>query len=152
LKKKKRGKPLCKGVLYLPKRAPYSRILQIGIYRREYLLNLLKKEHINAWQVEAQWNKEAAEADKGVFDDIIGVKNQPIFFVHGIQKGMWKPSVKRMLKKRGYLIDESRATMKKREEFVLRAKEAFSSVLPNQLRVSLKRFLTKLGFKFAIDN
>lgn len=152
LKPIRKGRKLEGDFSYLPKKMSYARNLQIGIFRREYLLKELGNGSLNAWEIEKKWNKDALLDNQGFYTNVIGVSKNIIKFKHGIVKGSFLPSAIRFLKKEGVSFSKERKKLKMRDELAIDIKAVFSSLLGPKIRTRIKNILKCVGFKFDTDN
>lgn len=82
------------------KQTPYAVNIQIGIFRKDYLEELLGDGCLSAWNIEASLNKKAAQAENELYEDVVVVSKNIIPHIHGIMKGGWiRTSVKKLREK-----------------------------------------------------
>lgn len=155
-----RLKPYKKGVqvsdssnlLYLNRRAPYAKNLQIGIYNRDYLLELLGDGTKSAWKLECEWVKESLNAPNEFFDDIVACKNEVLPFVHGVIKGKWFPSAVFQLKRRSVWCKSDREILTKYQERKIKLISKVGYILSPRAKWRIKKLLSRFGFKFVTEN
>lgn len=147
------GKKLYKkSKIHLVKRnKAYSRNLQIGIYNRKYLLDVLGDGSKSPWKIELEWLDEACKSKNIYFDDICSTKTKPIECVNGVQKGMWFKSSYDYLKKKGFLVEHNRNTISRFKEFRGTFFRILGKIIPAKYRPGFKRFFKKIGIKFYSD-
>ena len=154
-----RLKPRKKGVqvsgedylIYEYQSIPYAKNLQIGIFNREYLLNVLGDGKLSAWDIEANWLKESYLAKNIPFKDVICVSKPILKIVHAVDKGKLYPSAIKEIKRIGLDINTEREVMPVIRELKLHIYGLWGTLLPNKSRYILKRILSKIGFKFTTE-
>lgn len=79
---------------------PYSRNLAIGIYRTDYLAEIIGDGTRSPWEIESEWLKETHSAPKDVyFNDIVIVNKDILYATNAVLKGRWYSSTIQKLKK-----------------------------------------------------
>ncbi len=148
------GKKLCRDSLlnFVKKRKPYALNLQMGIYNRDYLLEVLGDGEKSAWDIEKKWVKEVYDAPNEYFSDVVCCKKNIFNCIHGIEKGKWFPSAVKKLKKIGISVDDSRAKMSRFQEFKNTLKGKIGKMLGVRARMFIKKIMSRFGMKFVTDN
>lgn len=131
--------------------SPYAKNLQIGIYNKEYLLNVIGDGSLSAWDIEARWLKECLYAEKKPFKDIICVSKPIIEVVHGVEKGKLYPSTIRKLKQLGFEINSDRKILSRYWEIKKNIIGKIGIVLSPKVRYCMKKLLSKIGFIFVSE-
>lgn len=153
LKPRKRGVKVTgeEYLIYEYQTIPYAKNLQIGIFNREYLLEVLGDGKLTAWDIEKKWLKESHLAENKPFTDVICVSKPILKFVHAVDKGKLYPSAIKSIKKLGFAIKTNREVMSYGREFKQYLSEKLGLLLPQHLRHFIKGFLSKIGVKFTTD-
>ena len=154
LANKIKGKPLHKNsLLYrVNKRKPYAKNLQVGIFNREYLLQVLGDGSLSAWDIEKGWIAEMMQAPNEDFADVVAAKQGVITTLHGVAKGKWFPTVLKKLKKLGVEVESDREQLSAVEEKKINTIKKLGKLFSPSARRGLKKVLSKLGFGFSTDN
>lgn len=154
LAKNASGVPIEKGsyLLKTHKRQPYGKNLQVGIFRKSYITNLLGDGSKSAWDLEKEWLKDTYNAKNEYFDDIVASNEIIIDTVHGVAKGMWFPSALKKLKSLQIEVDSPRKIISKSEENRINLFRFMGKRCSPRLRYIIKKFLTKTGVKFTTEN
>lgn len=133
------------------KNKAYALNLQTGIFKREYLLQLLGDGTSSPWDLEKKWLQEAIQADDSYFENIASVQNDVLHCKNGVLKGKWYFSVKKELESKGIKIESDRETISKNEERKLVISSRIGKMIPVGLRPIIKRVLSVFGKKFATE-
>lgn len=153
-----RLKPIKKGnkianssfLVYPSKQTPYAMNLQRGIFRVNYLKELLSTNiGLSAWELESKW---LANNSHGFYTNIISVTKNVLPIIHGIEKGKYYPSALYKIKKMGLGFNTNRPVMSNYEEFKYKLMEYYCYHLPPFLRRTVKKILTLGGVKFISPN
>jgi hypothetical protein len=137
---------------FVRKNKPYSLNLQVGIYRREYLLNLLGDGSRSPWELETKWLKEADKADNSYYDNIASCCYDVLGCKNGILKGQWYESVIREMGKKGIAINTKRGVISLKEDRKLHIYSRIGKILPSKVRPLVKKIVSMTGHKFASGN
>lgn len=146
------SKVIVKELPYLSRvnrQTPYAINLQIGIFRKDYLLQLLGTGELSAWDIENQLITETARAKNELFPDVVSVNRFVIPFVHGVIKGKWIRKSLSYVKKQYPEIKVSRDVIPLTMEIKIDLIDALQHVLSQKTRKRLKSFLRSLGVKFT---
>lgn len=144
-------------ILYNPllrkinKQTPYAVNLQIGIFRKDYFIDILGEGNLSAWQIENEINKLAVHSLDENYDDIIGVGEIVIPYIHGVVKGKWfRKAIKYI---RNNYSDEviCRSINSYKEELFIYLKSFILKNINPKIRLKIKSLLKKIGISFAID-
>lgn len=130
---------------------PYGKNLQMGIFRKVYLQELVEDDSKTAWDIENEWLNECMTSKEKYLSDAIGTKKAVIKVIHGVQKTYWIPSALKEIKRKGIPVNNSRQVLSSSEEMELRVKEFFGNFFSPHMRKRLKIILKKCGIKFASD-
>ena len=150
----KKGKKALKNpkLRKVKKNLPYGINLQIGIYNREYLLEMLGDGTKSAWQIESDLVEATLNAKNEYFDDVIACGEPVVRFIHGVVKGQWLPSALRKIEKYGINVVGERKVMSRSQERKIAVKGAIGALMPVKMRYVVKKLLGKCGVKFATKN
>lgn len=145
------SKVLVKGKIGLIKTTKnYAISLQAAIWNKERLEAMIQNCDCSAWQIEEYFNSYCNEIGSDYVPNAVCDLTNPLNIQNAVIKGKWVPSVVRFFKKRGILINtKSRKFLSKKERIRQSVFTFFSNILPKMLRVKLKKFLKKIGFKFV---
>lgn len=154
-----RLKPRKKGVkvegedylIYEYQTIPYAKNLQIGIFNREYLIDVLGDGKLSAWDIEAKWLKESHFAENKPFEDVMCVSRPILQVVHAVDKGKLYPSAVKAIEKLGLTINSNREMMLRRREMKNHIQGKLGLLLPQNARHSFKVILSKFGIKFTSE-
>lgn len=154
-----RLKPRKKGVtvegedylIYEYQTIPYAKNLQIGIFDRKYLIDVLGDGKLSAWDIEAKWLKESHFAENKPFEDVICVSRPILQVVHAVDKGKLYPSAVKAIKKIGIHIESDREIMSFKQEVRNNIQSKLGLLLPQKVRHGLKVLLAKLGVKYTSE-
>lgn len=131
---------------------PYGINLQRGIFRREYLINLLGDGSKSAWDIEGSLLEQAKNADDVPFGDVIACNTNIFPVIHGVEKGKWFPSSIKKLSKLGIEIEGNREKISIPTEFRQNIITYLSSHISPQNRKRMKRMAQKVGYRFISNN
>lgn len=128
----------------------YEINLQASIWRKSYLLKVLRHDGLSAWEIEALQKVSSEHRITGN----TAATNYPIIdYLNGIIQGKWYPSTVNKMKKLGIYIDTKRRGMMSFKAIALRNLKNF--IMHNvsvPTAVKLKHLLKSLGFKFVTEN
>ena len=93
--------------------------------------------------------KNARMSKKGYYCNKIVVTDNPLNVFFGVEKGKWANKAIRIIKKHGYELDSKRKVWSIWHDCISFLKNRATSFLPIRVRYSLKKFLHKMGMKFA---
>lgn len=149
-----KGKPLHDGSCLdrVKKNRPYALNLLAGIYRREYLLEVLGDGSRTTWEIENQWLKEATEAKGEYFDNVVSCNEDVFGCRNGILKGKWYYSVIEDMNAAGVEIKTDRPVMSPKEEKQLLTRNRIGKMIPAWTRPLIKKVMKKFGRSFAAEN
>lgn len=154
-----RLKPRKKGVkvegedylIYEYQTTPYAKNLQIGIFKREYLIDVLGDGKLSAWDIEARWLKESHKADNKPFEDVICVSKTVIKCVHAVDKGQLYPSAIKKMTSLGIQFNTNRTIMPFVRETQERLRGFIGLMFSPYLRHHIKKILSKIGLRFTSE-
>lgn len=154
LANKIKGKPVRKGALigYVNQRTPYAKNLQVGIFNREYLLQMLGDGSISPWELEKRWIADTLCAPNEYFQDITVVLQNVLPTIHAVAKGKWFPTALKKLKKQGINVESKRELMSLKEELRINIVKKMGKRFSPKLRKKIKIMLAKFGYSFSTDN
>ena len=149
-----RGKPVGKSGLLtkVKKTKPYARNLMIGIYNREYLLDLIGDGSKSPWELESEWLKDTHTAKDEYFSDITVVNRDILFAKNAVLKGRWYSSALKSLEDIDVYVKPEREVIGIKEEKIINYYSLLGSKIPSKLRTTLKKIGKLMGLKFASDN
>ncbi len=141
----------CPLIRKVNQQTPYAINLQIGIYRKDYFIELLGDGTSTPWEIESNVNENASKALDIDFNDIIVTSKPIIPYIHGVYKGKWiNRSVKR-------IVDLGIADVFQRERVDLLTEWKIRLITWLQWRISpetrkrLKTVLKSIGVKFTTN-
>ena len=149
------GKPIEENssLVWVKKNQAYAKNLQVGIFNREYLIDLLENSSNDAHAQEAKWIEEAFMAPEGeYFSDIVSCKNNVIPCVHGVAMGKWFPNAIKAVKRQGIKVCSSREYLSRQEEFKIILIKKFGKKFSPKNRTRIKNMLRKIGFEFITNH
>lgn len=131
------------------KQMPYAVDLQMGIFKKDYLLELLGNGSLSAWDIENKINVEASKNKDESYEDIIGVNHAVISCVHGVYKGKWIHNAHSYIRKEYPNYQFSRPLLSFKYELKIMIVKNFNMLLSFRRRRKLKSLARILGFYFA---
>lgn len=134
------------------KNKPYARNLMVGIYNREYLLDLIGDGSKSPWELESEWLKETHTAKNEYFSDIAVVNREILYAQNAVLKGRWYSSALKSLAGIGICVDPQREIISWKEEKIINTYALAGGKVPPKLRPVLKKIGKIIGLKFASDN
>ena len=137
---------------YVNQNTPYGINLQCGIFRREFLINLIGDGTKSAWDIEGMLLERAAKADDTPFSDVIACNRNVFSVVHGIEKGKWYPSALKQLSKNEIKVVSNRAKISAMEEYKKNIISFVVERLSPSTRTKIKHLAQKLGCRFVNQN
>lgn len=152
-----RLKPLKKGkridelpyLSFVNQNTPYGINLQRGIFRREYLIELLGDGHQSAWKIEGNLLEQSMNASAEPFDDVIACNENIFPVIHGVEKGKWFPSAIKKLSKIDIKVTEDREILSRLAEIKHNVITRLSDHISPENRRKVKMIAQKVGFKFV---
>lgn len=131
----------------------YGINLQASIWDRNYLIGLLKSIKTgSAWSFEVELLKKAKEAPNKPLIGCYTLRGNPLGFHNGILKGKWFSKEILFYKKRGIVINyQPRGKLSMIESFKYSFVQFVKNHVSYKTRKTIKKFLTKFGFKFVSD-
>ncbi len=122
---------------------PYGLCLNIGIFNREYLLDLISDLSWTGWDLE---NKMLKMANNNELNGCIYNNNDIFGIFHLIYKGKIVPKSKKSLELKGYdFHDISRPSMTRKEILNRTIIGGVGKICPKVFRKTIKKLLNKVG-------
>jgi hypothetical protein len=140
------------GIGILDPGAPYRASLNVGLWRREALLSLLKPEE-NPWQFEL-----VASRRSDTMATPFLVSRRPVFHIDkdGVARGLWTRASLRMAAREGVALDLARRGVLSRQQEWARyyglPKKWIVKALPWRVRFRIGDALRALGWKKPVEN
>lgn len=125
---------------------PYGLSINVGIFKKDYLYDLIIDDNFSGWQLE-DYFLELAKENKN--EHCICDVSNPLCVVHLIDKGKIIPSAKKELEQKNIKLSINRPSLPVSYVIKKYITGVFSSVVPMSSRVYIKKGLSKLGFKFV---
>ena len=138
-----------KNAKFINKKQAYGVNYLCGIYRKSFLFSLLDSECKDSWEIEEMLLKQAALSKRGYFSDKIIVTDNPLHIVFCVESGKWSHWAIKYAKKNGYAVESDRGIWSAWHDIIAKTKHFISTIVPIKFRFALKKFFSKLGFKFA---
>ena len=136
----------------IPANKRYGINLQAALFERGFLLDIVKKEGQNAWQVENELNKNVQEESNDLIPGCFLDKREIIDIHNGVVKGRWLPQTLSYFNSIGYCIDVGdRPIMRRKELIRMKIVGKCSRMFSAKSTRRIKRLLKRLGFKFVTD-
>lgn len=136
---------------YPPKCKPYAISLMGFICNTDFVEENFK-ENISGWDYEGlQLKKNLQYTKKERFESAVICTGNPLNLIHGIAKGKWIRSAYKKIRKRNPELDLSGREKLSVGATVKSRISSLSRVLSPKQRFKLKKFLSKLGFKFTTE-
>ncbi|MCD8013661.1 MAG: hypothetical protein LUG99_10875 [Lachnospiraceae bacterium] len=136
---------------YIHQRQAYGILLQMGIFRRDFLIKLLGNGEKSIYDIEKELLFEALNAPNKYFDNIVSCKYDLIPSIHGVKSGKWIRYSYNKLKRLGIKIDSKRNKLSFREELNYHIRRGIGTYINPKLRLKIKMLLKRVGFKFNSD-
>lgn len=133
------------------KQTPYAINLQIGIFRKDFLVDLLGDGSMSAWDIENKINDFAASASDEFYSDVVAVTDYVISFVHGVYKGRWTRKALCELRQKNIHGDFIRGIVPFSLEVKIRFIDYIQWKLSPRNRRKLKSVLSYCGLKFVTN-
>lgn len=142
------------GFYCIPQNEEYGINLQPAIWKKEYLLDVLKNVggSRSAWEVECHFLRKTEKANGLPLEGCYTTSENILNIHNGVLKGKWFPNEVRYFRKRGIYIDETRATLGKCKYIRYRVKLLIRESLTSTQRKKVKCLLRKVGVSFASDS
>lgn len=137
---------------YLNMQSAYGLNLYKGIFRRDYLIEIIGDGTKTCWQLEMDWNSQSSKAPNEFYTDLASCTKEVIPTIHGLEKGKWFPSAIRKLKKGGMQIQGNREVMSFQSEMIYQIKTELGNAISPRNRKKLKRILQRIGVRFTTEN
>ena len=138
------------GIYELDGKNLYEINLQASVWRKSYLLRVLRHDGLSAWQVEAMQKVSSPYRIMGN----VAASNYPIIdYLNGIIQGKWYPSTVKKMKKLNIFINTSQRGIMSFKAILTRNIKIFIMHNINiPIVVRLKNILKFFGFKFVTEN
>lgn len=130
----------------------YGVNLQASIWKKDFLLDVLKEVKGNAWQFELYFLKKTIESNHKPMQGCYGSVVDPLCIKNGVIKGKWYPSTLKYFGKSGIHIDTSkREILNLYEQIKYKLMIILKEHISYSLRKKMKKAATMLGVKFVSD-
>lgn len=136
----------------IPDNQPYGINLQAAIWKKDFFLNILGEIDCSAWKVEINQLKNVkSKYSKDIEGCVVDTRN--IIDIHnGVIKGKWVPKTLHYFRKRDFYIDTGkREKLSMIDRFSITIRGNCKSLFSNHTRKLLKKYLSKIGFKFTSE-
>lgn len=132
------------------KQVAYAINFRLGIFRKDFIAELLGDGSLSAWELENFINKQAAAADNENFEDVVAVSNCIVPYIHSVYKGRWiRKAVSALSEKGLYENGSNRPLVTFTQNMKICTTEwAIRKIKPAHRR-KLKSLLAVFGVKFA---
>lgn len=122
------------------------------IWERNELLKVLEEGTKTAWQIEDDFNKLAMSQHKGFYDNYISDKTNFLHIIETVSHGQWIPQELKRLQKLGVKVNIGKRTiMPQTKTYLMALYRLGDRIIPRKNRVTIKKILKKIGFKFVTD-
>lgn len=128
---------------------PYAINLQLGIFRKDYFVELLGDGSLSSWNIENSINEQAAFAPNENFKDVVAVSKYVLPYIHGVYKGKWIRQAVKNLTRLGLYEDSGRGMVSLFQQLKIDMTLWLQWKISTRQRRMLKRVLTRVGMKFA---
>jgi hypothetical protein len=137
------------GIYPLVEKSLYGINLQPAIWKKSFLLKILRDDDFSAWQLEALQKFGSNQRIKGN----CSATNYPVYnYVGGIIQGQWYPPAIKCLKGLGIeMVLGNRSIMSNGDLRRIQLKAFMIEHLPASFIAKIKPLLKKLGFKFVTE-
>ena len=140
------------GFKRIPCNVLYGMSLQASIWRKSYLLSIIKGQKCSAWEVENIFNKKVQTKGKGYIENCLSYPSNLFNIQNGVIKGKWDKSVLKFYKKRSYVIKpEPRGLLPRKDKARMTMFRLAYKIFPTSFIRWSKRLLKKIGFKFTTE-
>jgi hypothetical protein len=120
---------------------PYVINLQFGIFRTDFLLDLLGDGSLTGWDIEDKINEVADSSSHDLYDDVISVNTQVIPYIHGVDKGKWKRKAYKYIEKEYPEVNIERGRVSLFTEMKISLFHCFMWKLTKSQRIFLRSIL-----------
>lgn len=132
------------------KNAVYSRSLGIDIWDRNVLIETFGDGTMSAWDVENFFLVSSFNETPGYYEDWVSDTRNFLNVIETVSGGKWLRSAIRDFKKLGIPVNlGSRELNPISDSFRRRMHGVANRIIPKNKRATVKKVLSKLGFKFA---
>lgn len=128
---------------------PYAINLQLGIFRKDFFIELLGNGTLSSWEIENSINERAALAPNEDFKDVVAVSKDVLPTTHGVYKGKWIRSAVKSLIKIGLFEYSDRGVISLQQQFKIDMAHWLQWRISPRRRRILKRILKTMGVHFA---
>lgn len=139
-----------RGIYELNGKNLYEINLQAALWKKSYLMQVLREDGLSAWQVEA---KQKVSSPDRIFGKCMGVNYPILDYLNGVIQGKWYPETINKLKKLGIEIDTSNRGLMSSKDIMQRNFKNF--VMHNvsiKTAMKIKKVLKAFGVKFVTEN
>lgn len=131
---------------------PYGISVQPAIWRKEWLLELLGTDDVNAWKFEEKLIQYVDKVENKFIDNCFYDNRDPLNLKHMVVQGQVLPSGIKALIDIGYDVNKvSRKIMPKRTYYFYKLKLISKSILKGKIRRIIKKLFKLFGIKFVTE-
>lgn len=137
------------GAVKIKKKKAYGVTAFLNIWKKEEFINLFGGKNFTAWDIENYFLEKASENEKGYYEDYLSDQKDYLNVIEAVNHGCWTRDMK-YFNKHNIKIDYGDRKMMSRLGYLReRFHRSLNKVIPIGLRKPIKRFLSKLGFKYV---
>ncbi len=130
----------------------YAINLQAAIWRKDFLVESLKRFHGNAWEFEVGFLKNAVNGIHKKMTGCFAVSKDPLHIRNGVLKGKWFPSEIKFFTQKGFDISwQERGKLSLKQVLKYKLSVWLKNKISYKTRKNLKTILKKFGVKFVSD-
>lgn len=138
------------GIYRLDGRNMYEINLQAAIWKKSYLMQVLREDGLSAWQVEAM---QKVSSQNRITGNCYAANYPVLDYLNGVIQGKWYPDTVRKLAKQGIFINtKERGLMSKKSVLSRNVKNLILHNMPISMTMKLKKILKSVGVKFVTEN
>lgn len=124
-----------------------------NIWERNTIRKLLGDGTKNAWQIEEYLNEVALNSNPGYYDDFVSDKTNFLHIIETVSGGKWMPTEIKKLEKLGIPVNLGNRDILPISDTIRRKIHHIAcKIVPQRNRKAVKKFFTKLGYKFVTKN
>ena len=131
------------------RQTPYAINLQLGIFRKDFFVELIGDGSLSSWDIENSINEQAAFAPNEDFKDVVAVSKYILPYIHGVYKGKWIRQAIANLTKLGLYEDSGRGIVSFSQQLKIDMTHWFQWKISLNQRRMLKSVLSMMGIRFA---
>ena len=130
----------------------YAVNLQAAIWKKDFLIESLKKFPGNAWEFEVGFLRNAVGGTHKEMVGCYGVLKDPLHIRNGVLKGKWFPSEIKFFTEKGFNISwQQRGKLSGKQVLKYKLSIGLKNKISYKTRKRLKKILKKIGIKFVSD-